>query len=747
MLGVGLGLYDKVRSRFNPATTHQVIERENISRTSHSDGEAEFVQQLDRQCLIRVDKFISLLLYYEDQETRRSLVKDALVLWKPDIAPKRLYQRILKLGEGSLSEKLSERRLSAWPPGLFLQLQILQMVEIEQAKQEEEHLAGSRVIPEDIFVERFIQKLVIASMAIPSDMSEKSVGGRLRREARNIFILCVALCQVLRDYTSSQARVIYQAATQSEDDRTDNAHSVTKRKIMNALLDRFNEFLREEKLADGERRLERQEGPRQKLWQPVVQSTLSYLSPWGAIHVLDRPYPRGKLIPELTVLRGLSKKSWQILANCATALICPDCFANLTVKLLFPIGQTEEPVPQPGDVLAVPVFYNLSSANPPDRPERSQGRNELEDLKLLVEIHEERRRAQKNRTLRLAVVLDDLPPVEHDLIRDGAEFVFDVAEKATYLRIYSLDEDRNLLLAGTSIRPAWYSGERIQERLVGLGGQTVELLVTPPSGKGADSVRAKVRLKYHEAFWGKRLLLGWDRTWHRCASAYAARPYHIAAGFVLFIAALLASILLPLRPQSPEQTVIVPVTSKSPEASSTTPTPTPDGRLVEDQPTNTPRRDAGRPDKNPTGSEIAQRLPSRNAGPLEPYDRGTRTLSAAESRRQLREVKKVFIRVEGPEVLANRVRPAVEAALPATIEVLTAGNESGADAHLIIRLASDGQTASATARLVNRDGRALWPVKALPPIKKNTAAAEEIGKEVGNALSDEIKRAATAGGP
>lgn len=692
--------------------------------------------QLDLPCLIRVDEFVGLLLYFDEPEARRRLVKDALVLWKPDGAPKRLYQRILKL---------SERRVAAWPPGLFLQLQVLQMAEVRQVGQEKGHRAGIQPIPEAVFVERFIQKLVIASMAIPSDVAGGAVGARRRRETRNVYTLCVALCQVLRDYTSGQARAIYQASTQSDDDRSDNAHSVTRRKVMDALLDRFNDFLREEQLANGERRLTRQERRRQELWQPVVRSTLSYLSPWGAKHVLGRPYRPGVVMPELTVLRGLSKESWHVLANCATALICPECFANLTAHLLFPIGHREEPVPRPGDVLAVPVFFNLSAADPPDRPERSRGRDDLEDLKLLVEVHEERRRARKKRGMRLAVVVDDLPPVEHDLVGGGAELAFDVAEKATYLRVYSRDEEGDLLLAGASIRRAWYGGEEVRERLVGLGGQTVELLVTPPSSEGVGPAPAKVRLKYYEAFWGKRLSLKWDRAWHRLWTTYAGRPYRLAArvALLLTVAGLLVFALLNLRPRSPEQVVVTPTAPPQPGASSPTPAATPEGQNDEGrQPSPTPHRDGGPSGNKEVAPELARRFPPRNAKPAEPFDPAVRAPGVSETLKRLREVKKIFVRVEGPAELALRVRPTLEAALTSDVVILKPGEESGADAHLIIQLDSKGTATFARARLVNRDGEVIWPARSAVTVQRATANVEEIGGDVGRALSGDMKRAA-----
>lgn len=711
--------------------------------------------RLDQESVARVGEFVSRLLYFDEPATRRRIVKEALVLWQPDSVPKRFYERVLKV---------SERRVAAWPPGLFLQLQIMQLAEVEQVAQEEDHLAGRRLLPESVFVERFVQKLIVASMAIPREGGGKAAGRRQRREARNVYTLCVALCQVLRDYTSGQVGVIYQAATQASqpaDDRSDNAHSATKLKVMKALLDRFGEFIREERTPRGERRFERQESQRQARWQPVVKDTLSYLRPWGVRHVLEKPHNPEEGLPELTVSRGLTKGSWQVLANCAHVLICPSCFVKLVANLHRLLGHIDEPLPSPDDVLAVPKFYEQSdeqsSADPPPSPPGAQESREVDDLKLTLEIHDERDRIRKKRTSRLAVVVDNLPPFEHDLVSGGAEFEFVLPGKATYLRIYSRDYEGDLLLAGASIRRAWYGGEIIRESLVGLGGQTVELLVTPHSGEGASSAGARVQLKYHETFLGKRLLSGLERTRHRWASAYAARPYRfaagvalsVAAGVVLFIAAaaILTAIVRSLRPQSPRHSTEISVTTKSPEAPSATPPPTPEGRLVEDQPTNTPPPDGGRPDKHPTEPEIAQHLPPRNARPLEPYDRGTRGLSVAESRKYLREVKEVFVRVEGPKELADRVRPAAEAALSVTTVVLTAGGESAADAHLIIRLTSDGQSATATARLINREGKVLWPVKAPPPIKKNTAAVEEIGKEVGTALSDEIKKAASGGGP
>lgn len=658
-------------------------------------------------------------------------MKDVLVLWKPDAVPKRFYQ---------LPSKLTERRVTAWPPGLFLQLQILQMVESEQVQQEIEHLSSLRIIPQKIFVERFIQKLILASMAVPSDSGE-TVGGRSRRESRNIFALTVALCQVLRNYTSSQARVILQAAIQSEDDRTDNAHSVTKGKIMNAVLDRFSEFLRLERLENGERRFEQQENSSQKLWQSVVHATLNYLSPWGARHVLEKPLQPGESPNDLRVERALSRIGWQVLANCANVLICQDCFANLTANLLFPLGRDEQPLPKPNDVLAIPAFYKQSIPDPPDKAhpleQEEQEDKELEDFRLLEEIEDERKRVKKNRGLRLAAVVDDLPPVEHDLIRDATQFAFDLPDKATYLRIYARDGLSDSLIAGTSIRHVWYTGERVQEKLIGLGGQTVDLLLIPPSTDGTTS--AKVQLSYYESFWTKRLALGWDRLAYRSAATFAVvRPVVGRLALVLLIAVIALVFLVPVvRRPKPEQTGAVTNTHSTPEITTFSPTPTPESSKEDQQPSRSPLPKRTQPNEQNVKPHVAQRFPPQNE--VEPFEPSTRTLSLKTARKQLREVRLVFIRVEGPEDLAIRIRPGAEQALTSGGAATKIGDMSNADAHLIIHLTSTGTSVVATAQLVTRDGRVIWPLRAGPPIERSFDAIEEIGSEIGKALANDIK--------
>ena len=654
-------------------------------------------------------------------------MKEVLVLWKPDVVPKRFYQ---------LPLKWTERRVTAWPPGLYLQLQILQMVEREEVEQEIDHLNGLRLIPEEIFVERFIQKLIIASMAVRSDSGER-VSGRLRRESRNIFALTVALSQVLRDYASSQARVIYQAATQSEDDRTDNAHSVAKGKIMNAVLDRFDEFLQLERAENGERRFQQQENNDQKRWQPVVHTTLGYLSPWGARHVLQKPLQRGEKPNDLVVKRALSKTGWQVLANCANVLICNDCFANLISPLLFAHGYDQQPLPRPDDVLAIPVFHRQSDPDPPHNAHGAQPEgDELEDFRLLEEIEDERRRVKKNRGLRLAVVVDNLPPVEHDLIREGTQFAFDLPDKATYLRIYARDGLSELLIAGTSIRHVWYTGERVQEKLIGLGGQTVDLLLIPP---GTGTTSAKVQLSYYESFWTKRLALGWDRLAYRSAATFAiVRPAVGSLALVLLIAVIGLVFLVPVvwRPK-PEQTGTVINTHSTPEINTFSPTPTPESSKEDQQPSSSPSPKTTQPNEQNVKPHVAQRFPAQNE--VEPFDPSTRTLSPKTARKQLREVQVVFIRVEGPEDLAIRIRPGAEQALTSGGAATKIGDMSNADAHLIIHLTSTGTTVVATAQLVTRDGRVIWPLRASPPIERSFDAIEEIGTEIGKALANDIK--------
>jgi hypothetical protein len=691
-----------------------VFEAKKTSLGLHSHATEPFIPEVDVKCLVRVDEFIDRLLYFDEPETRRQLLKDVLVLWNPHRTPKRFYEKIFKL---------SERRLSVWPPALFLQLETLRIVEAEQAKQELEHVHQVRRIPESVFVERFIQKLIIATMAIPSNKGDLIDRTLQRRESRNIFSLCIALCQVLRNYTSGHTRVIYQAAAQSDDDKSDNAHSFVKLKIMDALLERFDQLLSEEQLAKGTRRFVRQDSDRQKFWQPVVRETLSYLTPWGSQLVLKQPKQAEVTIPDLAVRAGLEKNSWHTLANCAAVLVCHDCFDNLTASLSFSINHTYLPIPLPNDVLAIPQFNDVDEPTPKVAPKRSESRTEVNDLQLLVEILEHRKHVERLHTSRLVLKVDDLPARVHDLIKHGRKFQMTVPEKATYLRVYSRNEDGDLLIAGTSIRHAWYNPDGFQVTLRGLGGQTLNLTTTPAFE--SNGVRnATLHVEYQEAQWSKRLALWRSREAHRLRTLpVPARQ----ATWTTLVIGLLMVLTLPLffwfglKINTSEHVVSGP---GSP--------------LIDTTPS--PNVEAPRKLKNPAGpaqSPGVRQLnsPSRNGS----FENGTRELTAIKGVKHLSEVKNIFIRVEGPVEIAPGVRAAAETGISAPIIVLREGEESLADAHLVIRVNSGPTVESAI--LVNRSGERLWRLRSLKLLNERKSNPEEIGLLIGSALSAKIKEA------
>ena len=134
---------------------------------------------------------------------------------------------------------------------------------------------------------------------------------------------------------------------------------------------------------------------------------------------------------------------------------------------------------------------------------------------------------------------------------------------------------------------------------------------------------------------------------------------------------------------------------------------------------------------------------AQNRGPnVDPLGRGTRAPSSIESRRLLREVKTIFIKVEGPTELGERILPGLQTALNSHVQLLTEAESSGADAHLIIRLTRRNNSIFVRADLVNEPGKIIWPAKGrASSYKQPLSDIETVGVQIGNNLSADITKA------
>lgn len=702
---------------------------ENATGEWRHDGLEQFRLHIDDdKSIIWVHRLIADLLYFDDQETQdlaRRLVFEAFETWRPDQVPKRFYGEI----------RAPERRLAVWPPGMDMYVKILELTETYQVEQEAAHLSGYRPIPEEIFIVRFIQKLLVASMA--------RIGKK--RELRNILRLCVAHCQVLHAYTIRATQEIYQAMTQTEADenRTGKVYSDIKGLLLDAILDRFVDFVEEETLTSGgRRRLKSLDKSLQKKRYPWVRGHLFRLFlPPGSTHIITEPYQHGeKKFRELEIERALNKKGLHILANCATALLCPDCFRNLVAGIKVPLpARDPQLLHNPSDVLSLPVFHNMASMRPPSS--RNSGSLSPEDIKTIQrDYYKHRQQIKKMRLRRLAVVVDDRPAVELDL-EQGCELEFAITPKATYMRLFARDADGDLLLDGASVRSIWYEKEPWRELFVCGGGQTIDLKINPILNESDMITSAMAHLVYKETHLDKRLVLWLRQKAFRMRARLANLDRRIVfgtvVGVVIIVGLILWGTLRNVMYSFTSQDVVKEKESKIDDKSNTSENPpTPEQAIRRDdaqQPSNVTSKD------DPTRK---RQILKNDAGKINEETSGISNKGA-----RLNEVKTIDIEVVTKDVhLSEESRQAVRLGIERSLsqKYSLQSDPSHVDARLKIRIFTVDRDIRTTARLVNRKGNVLVSTTLTNPGAEfnnpSPTLMNQLGQDIGGQLLQEITR-------
>ena len=681
---------------------------------------------------------------------------------KLDVAAAAQAKRHYYAPTGRLFARRARTKVSVDGPRL---LQRLVYVETEIFERESEEGGASRGGPggREMLV-RFVKHLVRVTTR------------------RNSFYVTLGLSRLLYSYRTAEVMEIYNVVVQDpERVKDDYYYRSRKKRLMRELSERFGGRLRVSHGERGEERFEPCADPRR--YAALVEECLREFTPWETTCAVEAVFdPSSEAVPALAFDGADPDLEHEVELRRFHAVLHPDCYGRLATSL---------GLAAPARRLSVPHFSNPESEddtmNPPStgRPAPRLTEAELSSIREGLAAEAARRRGAGAGLLR--VLVDGSERARFDPARAG-RLDFDLGEGDELVEVRGGARGAEVLLATHLVTHDERRGAPQDFSVELEGGQRLTFTVTTRD-VGAGEVASRVSLTYEEtralraaALTLKRL--GARAGLPRLSAAGGASPFpKLAAGLALGAALALVSaggLLLYRRPggesaRSAREVGGTP--ALAPAVAPDTPPPrpaetsaggavSPPAPLVAGGPAGVdsargvrggvpkkaggrrrsapPDEEAARPTAEVAGTAKEGAPPDAEAGGNS--SEATRTLRAPVAA-TLRTARRVFVDEVGGDAedeRGRRLRAALAGALGRSRRFTQVKVRDEADAVFKLSAEWGGGTkageASVSVRLVNEDGRVIWPTARTPGAGRYRGTAASVAARAARDLHAEVER-------
>jgi len=606
-----------------------------------------------------------------DREVALRIVAEAME--KLEVAASAQHKRLYYRSAGRSRVSLSEPHL----------LQRLVFIESEPFERRKEQAAGSPIGREDLLV-HYLKHLIRITLK------------------RNSFYVTLGISRLLFTYTTSETMQIYQAVIQDpERVKSDYYYRSRKATLLHELKERFGDLLRVSRAAHGEERFQEDEDP--EGLAGLVEEGLRVLTPWNTPCTMParwNPFTEG--IPSLTSTALKAEDDVEIHRIHTT--LHPDCFR----KLIAALG-----LDTPDSRLRIPRFFASGGTghggnrrNPP-----VLGEEDLQRIKDHLAERTERRRRTSCELLRVLVDGEERARLD---AREVCQVRFEVGRGAELIEVRARDEQGEIPLAAHLLGPAKAS-------IALEDGREITFVVTLSRDADGEVEGGLVEVRHRPA--EARNALSRFFEWLVPATDWWAAPALVPALAVLLLVLCAVGVVLLIRWREPAG---IPATS------------TAGARPVRPPAARPPERDQ-RP-VVPLPEEIAARTPSGSGRGALPHETGgddgdvLRSLPGAAGVASLGEVSKVCVDATGDETSGRDVARGLATRLGegGRLRVTEDAEEADACLKLAVERLEEGRL-KAVVRLVNADGRVLWPSSG-PAGRTYEGSAEEVAAGIAGDL-------------
>jgi len=540
---------------------------------------------------------------------------------------------------------------------------------------------------------------------------------------RNSFHVTLGVSRLLYNHTTAESMGLYALIMQDPERAKDDAYwRERKARLMWELKERFGQRLAVVRGPRGEERFQALGDSARYLG--IVKQCLQVLTPWDTPCLLPGSGSVPDEIEALTFRGSDPDEEHQIEVARMHSVIHPDCYEQLVAGLgLDP----------PASRLEIPKFFHASDHGPEDGPpgdceEAEPTEDELARMRKDLDDQSARRKRPSDSPLR--VMVDE---VERAVLEIGrkSEAPFEVEEGSKLIEVRTAHEEGDLLLAvhilsyddsAQTAGPSRFSTE------LG-GGRKISFTISPlrqlHEDDGAPVFGVSVVAFYEESHPLPALGRAWRRLGRRLPRVW--RPQRRATAWALaavFFAAGISDLawLLTVRERTSQQTQVaenkglVTVTSPSPSI----------------QPAGAPPSATVSPD---TQEPRMAPLPATASEPALKAPFGVLHEEASASA-SLLGMKKICVEVTGD----RQVDPAIIEYLSRSLQASrrwTAVTRDKADALLSVGGGSDGR--GIYVRLVNQEGKILWPAAGGDRARKYGVTADAVAKVVADMLADVLE--------
>lgn len=517
---------------------------------------------------------------------------------------------------------------------------------------------------------------------------------------------------------------------------------------MKELKERFGGRLSVTRGARGEERFQTDDTPGQHA--ELARECLQAFTPWStACSIPPKLDPLVEEIHALTFDGSDPDQEHAIEVNRFHATLHPDCFTRLAASLNFA---------PPAERLATPYFAMSKDRNqdqdrkPPPRSRRAPQLDEaeLDTIKNLLAERSSRRKTAAAGLLR--IIVDGSERARLDL-NQASRVRFEAHENDELIEVRSAD---GLLLA-THLLNHGESPETerpMQSSIVLERGQRLSFAVAPARDAAGEMAGATIDLSYREtrlsraaALHLRRLSFAAGNLWRQPGGASWRPALAFAA---LMIIAL--GLMLYWRGQERTQRKEVVITTESPQKTGAPAPPSPAPAVSPTRPEDQElkKRTAPAPQTRPSDSLAQSTPPSRAPQPNDPELRqdtgldvdGIRSETLTFDGVALLAVKKVHVDPFGSDALSQQFRDQLAAALRTNRRLTVTANRDDADAVLKGKMTTTrAEQVSATVRLVNADGKVIWPVKGSVIGKQYQGAIATVASQIVKDLLADIEKA------
>jgi hypothetical protein len=613
---------------------------------------------------------------------------------------KRSYYR-----HGRRSRASGSKAIRRWTKISLSELHLLQRlvyVESERYERQEEQQRNV-AIDEERLIMHYIKHLINITMM------------------RNSFHVTLGVSRLLYNYTTAESMKVYDLIIQNPERAKDDAYwRARKGRLMMEFKERFGQSLKVVRGHYGEERFQTREDSTQHL--ELVKQCLQMFTPWDTSCPLPGSGPAPGKIEGVTFRSSDPDEEHQIEVTRMHAVIHPDCYERLVAG---------SGLDTPAKRLEIPRFFHTSDDGPEDGPrgDRDQAAEPTEDelARMRRELDDQSARRKRHGASRLRVIVDGVERAGLGVDR-RSEASFDVEEGSKLIEVRTAREEGDLLLAvhmldyddtALTAEPSRYSTECA-------GGQKISFTISPlrqlHEEDGAPVFGVSVTVSYKEVYLLPALMRAWQQLGFYRLQVWWPRRWATARVLTaVFIAVAISGMawLLIVRERAFHQTQIT--ENKEPVAIAS---PSPSSPLAVAPPSATVSPNVQRPQiASPPGGASK---PELKATPE--VLRGKASASAS-----LLEVKKICVKVIGD----RKVDPAIIEYLSRSLQASqrwTTVTCKKADALLSVAGGYDAR--EIFVRLVNQEGKTLWPGAGNDQGLKYEVTAEEAAKIVADLIDN-----------